>query len=269
LAIELSKRRGAAEAVLRALRTGELLAARQATGHLAPEATFSTNGKAIVGRDAVADRLTGQWSFTPVMSQGLWSEPAALGDQVLVTGKFPGIGAAPQGYQITFSFDADNRITEIAEIFTFPRPGAPAAAMPDHVRAVIDRALANGSPIVLGYVDSAGQPSLSPRGSLQTYSGAELCMWVRDANSGLIAAVNAGRPLGLLYRESRTRTTLSMKGVGRIADDADTRDRVFSMAPEVEQRHDQARSGVAMIIRLTEMTGTSPYGAVLVKPEDA
>jgi hypothetical protein len=267
LAIDLSRRLSAADAVLRALRTGELVAARHATSYLAPDVSFSTNGKAIAGREAVADRLTGQWSFTLVMAQGHWSEPKAVGGQVAVTGGFPGIGAAPEGYQIAFSFDADDRIVEIAETYAFPRAGAPAADMPDHVRAAIDRALVNGTPIVLGYVDASGQPSLSPRGSLQSYSGTELCMWVRDANSGLIAAVKAGRPLGLLYRESRTRTTLSMKGIGRIADDPATSEQVFRMAPEVEQRHDPGRAGVAMIIRLTEVAGTSPYGAVLVKPQ--
>jgi hypothetical protein len=265
VAIEFSQRRKAIDAVLRAMRTGEQSAARQAIGHLAPEVSFSTNGDALVGRDAVADRLTGQWSFTIVMAQGHWSEPKPVGEKIVVAGIFPDLAAAPEGYEIAFSFDADDRITEIAETFTFPRPGAPVSEMPAHIRAAIDRALLNGTPMVLGYVDEAGQPSLSPRGSIQSYQGMELCMWLRDRNSGLAAAVKAGRPIGLLYRESRSRTTLSMKAVARIADDAATCEHVFSMAPEVEQRHDPRRAGVAMIIRVTEITGTSRYGAVLVK----
>lgn len=46
--------------------------------------------------------------------------------------------------------------------------------------------------------------------------------------------------------------------------DEDGRRRVFDMAPEVEQRHDTAMTGAAVIIDVSTIDGTSPKGPVLV-----
>jgi hypothetical protein len=120
--------------------------------------------------------------------------------------------------------------------------------------------------MVLAYVDDQGAPSLSLRGSVQVWSDTELCAWLRDAASGLVRAVNAGRPLSLLYRDSATRTTLVIKGRGTIAADAGTRSRVYRLAPEVEQTHDVARRGAALLIRVERIAGTHPDGPVLIEP---
>ena len=112
----------AAEAVVRALRTGEAAAARLAESHLAAAVTLDANGVAITDRGRVVDGLTGQWAFTPVFAQGEWSLPEAADGEVVVTAEFPGLGAAPRSYRLAFSFDAADRITRIEERQTRPRP---------------------------------------------------------------------------------------------------------------------------------------------------
>lgn len=120
--------------------------------------------------------------------------------------------------------------------------------------------------MVLSYVDDDGYPALSLRGSVQVWTPTSLCAWIRDARSGLVRAVRAGRPLGLLYRDSATRTTLVIRGRGSIAEDEVTRERVFRCVPEVEQTHDVARRGAALIIAVERIGGTHPRGNLLIEP---
>jgi hypothetical protein len=96
----------------------------------------------------------------------------------------------------------------------------------------------------------------------------QLCAWLRDAESGLVRAVKAGRPLGLLYRDSSTRSTFVIRARGRIEDDPQVRERIFDRSPEVEQRHDLGRKGAALIIDVERITGTSPQGAILVESRE-
>jgi hypothetical protein len=67
-----------------------------------------------------------------------------------------------------------------------------------------------------------------------------------------------------LYRNSPTRTTLILKGYGKVIDDPDGRRRVFDLSPEVEQRHDTVMTGAAVIIDVSTINGTSPKGPLLV-----
>ena len=258
-------RRAAVEAVVRSLRTGEYSAATLAAKFLAPSVVMNANGIEIETRDAVLGRITGQWAFTPVLAQAEWSVPESVNESVRVTAEFPGLGAAPSDYSLTFFFDDRDLMSRIEEKYSFKMTSDPVARMPAHVCTAINRALANQTPMVLAYVDDQGVPSLSLRGSVQVYSPTQLCLWVRNANSGLIRAIRADRPLSLLYRNSSTRTTLTIRGRGKVIEDDGLRKRIFDMSPEVEQRHDTARTGAAVIIDVARIHGTSPKGPVSVE----
>lgn len=69
------RRREAVDAVIRAVRTGEHSAAMVAMKFLAAKVVMSANGVDLANRDAVIDRISGQWAFTPVLAQGEWSLP--------------------------------------------------------------------------------------------------------------------------------------------------------------------------------------------------
>ncbi|MBV8593913.1 MAG: hypothetical protein JOZ27_06405 [Caulobacteraceae bacterium] len=261
-----TRRLEAAEAFARALRTGEGSAVRAASFWLATDAIFDANGTAIRGLAAIIDRLGAKWPLSPALARGIWSRPREVGEAVEVTADFAALGAAPRDYRLTFSFTAEDRIDRIEERYAFPSAADPLPAIPPHVASALDRALANGTPVALSYVDDEGYPTMSLRGSVQVYGDRELCAWLRNADGGLARAMRSGGPLGLLYRDSPTRTTLVIRGRGRIAEDEAARGRVFALAPEVEQTHDPARRGAALIVDVERIVGTSPQGPVLVQP---
>jgi hypothetical protein len=258
------RRRAAIDAVVRSLRTGEYSAAVLAAKVLSPEIILNANGSEIKDRTAVIDRITGQWAFTPVLGQGEWSLPENVGENVRVTAEFPGLGAAPSDYSLTFTFDHRDLITRIEEKYSFRMTADPVDYLPAQVRTAINRALANQTPMVLAYIDDNGAPSLSLRGSVQVYSPTQLCLWVRNSRSGLINSIRARRPLSLLYRNSNSRTTLTIRGTGKLIDDPEVRRRIFDLSPEVEQRHDPGMAGAAVIVDVSRVQGTSPKGPVLV-----
>jgi hypothetical protein len=107
---------------------------------------------------------------------------------------------------------------------------------------------------------------LSLRGSTQVYSDTQLCIWVRNADGGIIKAMSRNNRISLLYRDSKLRTTLIIQGRGRVETDPAVRERVYQLAPEVEQNHDTARKGAALIIDVSSLGGSTVRGMVRVAP---
>ena len=254
----------AVEAFVQSLRTGTPSAAARAAEHLAEDVVLRVGSSEVVGKDAVLRRITGQWPQTPTYQYASWSEPREDGDRLVVHAEFPPLGAAPATIDLAFSLDADGRIAGVEQTTVMQgTPPAPVAdTIPDFVRGIVDNALALGLPMSVTYVDEDGQPVLSLRGSVQVYSDRQLSIWVRNANGGLVKALESNPRLALLYRDSRTRTTLIFQGRGHVATDPDVRARVFERSPEVEQNHDPARNGAAVLIDVTRIQGTSPRGPV-------
>jgi hypothetical protein len=255
----------AANAYVRALRSGEGSASRRAEPYLAPEVVAKIGASELDGKEAVLAHITGNWPNTPVYQQGAWGDPSSDGDVVTVEAEFPAFGAGAQRATLTFSFNSDDQIISVNEAYSAaPRP-EPQKELPLVARGMINNALVNGTPIVVAYTGEDGSPQLSLRGSTQVYSPTQLCIWLRSAEGGLNRALATNPKLSLLYRDSRTRSTLVIKGTGRIEDDPAIRDEVFELTPEVEQMHDPARKGAALIIDLTEVRGGSPRGGVSVQ----
>jgi hypothetical protein len=268
-AVERAARRGeAAELLFRALRRGEASAALLVAPHLDPAAALESPGARVVGAAAVAAHIGKRWPLTSVYEAGTWSGPYQDGETTVVTGEFPRLGAAPKAVTITVTFGEDDRIIKIV-LATEPRPAPKAVrAIPAEVAGLIDGALANGTPVALAYVTADGGPELSLRGSLQVFSPTELSIWVRNPQGGLVKSIAANPRVSLLYRDSKLRTTLVIKGQARVDDGEEARRRAYELAPEVEQTHDPARKGAALIIAVTEIAGSTPLGAVLVRPAE-
>lgn len=265
------RRRAAAEALVRSLRTGEAAAARGLETRLAADVELVSDQGGASGRAAVLHRLSGQWAFTPVLARGLWTRPVVDGDRgdgVLVEATFPGLGAAPARVRLRIGFGPDDliaRIEQEMDLSSMAPPAEPATELPEHVVASINRALANNTPMVLSYVDGAGVPRLSLRGSVQVSGPLELSIWVRKAAGGLVDAVAAHPAVSLLYRDSATRTTLTVVGRAAVTGDPELRAAAYERSPEVEQNHDPGRTGAAVLVAVDRVTGTSPHGMVLVE----
>jgi hypothetical protein len=252
----------AAEAYVKALRTGEPSATKAAGECLAEDVVLKAGNDEISGHAAVLARITGQWPQTPVFVQGYWSAPQEDGDRVVVSAEFGPLGAAPSKINLTFSYNGAGQIQRVEQVLTPQTPLPPADKLPDIARGLINGALANGTPMSVSYVDESGQPVLSLRGSTQVYSDTQLCIWVRNAEGGIIKAMRSNPKIALLYRDSKTRSTLIIQGRGHVETGEDVRNRVYELAPEVEQNHDVARKGAALIIDVVSLQGTTVRGPV-------
>jgi hypothetical protein len=259
-------RREAAEAYVWALRRGEATVAERAGQYLADDVVLERAAGNLEGRQAVLEHITGVWPFTPVFQFGGWSEPLERDGNLVIEAEFPAMGAAPLGATITFSFNDKDQIQRVNETLATAARPQPQKEIPLAVRGLIDGALANGTPMVVAYVNEAGEPSLSLRGSTQVYSPTQLSIWLRSAEGGLAAAIRKNPNMSLLYRDSKVRTTLIIKGKGHIETDEETRRRAYERTPEVEQMHSPNRTGAALIIDVTEIRGSSPKGNILVQP---
>lgn len=252
-----------AEAVVRAMRTGEHAAAVRAAAVLSRDVELTSTMGDAKGRDDVMHRLSGQWAFTPVLARGVWERPTWHNEVVVVEGTFPLLGAAPRRLTMTLRFDAAGLVSRIEQVWEMPLPAEEVHELPAHVASSINRALAMNTPIVLGYVQD-GAPKLSLRGSVQASGPMELSLWVRKAAGGLVDAIAVDPDVSLLYRDSPSRTTYTIVGRARLATDGPTRDAVYDRSPEVEQLHDPHRTGAAVVVDIDRLQGTSPFGAVLV-----
>ena len=123
----------------------------------------------------------------------------------------------------------------------------------------INNALNEGHPLVLAVVDPDGQPYLSFRGSLQTYSDTQLGLWARIAQGNTVESIRKNPKVALIYRSPAT-PLLQFHGRARIATDNGERERVFAAAPEVERKADPDKKGLAIIIDLTRVEGVLEIG---------
>ena len=264
---DMSSRTQAAEAYVKALRTGEPSATQAASQVLADDVVLATGNDEISGHANVIKRITGQWPLTPVFQHAGFGPPQESDGAVKLEGELPPMGAAPQKISLTFSFNGSDKIKRIEQQQQAASP-IQAEVIPGFVRGIINGALNNGTPVCVAYVDENGSPVQSLRGSTQVYGDTQLCIWVRNADGGIVKAMSSGNNrLSLLYRDSKLRTTLIIQGRGHVSTDAAIRERVYQLAPEVEQNHDTTHKGAALIIDVTSLQGTTQRGMVRVTPK--
>jgi len=264
----MDKRITAAEAYLLALRTGAVPATEEAGKHLAENVkltgatVWGRQGATLEGKKDVLYRITGEWPNTPVYVKGFWSEPKLEGDKVKITGTFPAMGAAPAAMSLTFSYDANGQISQVdQEITPQPRPET-TDYIPDAARVLINGALRNNTPMTVCYVDEEGKPNMSLRGSVQVYSPTQLSIWLRNKEGGLPASLKTHPTIGLLYRDSYSRSTLSIQGIGHVEEDPEICERVWNSIQDVEQKHETRDVGCALIIDVKKLQGGTPKGGV-------
>jgi len=213
------------------------------------------------GRDAVIQHMTRSEAYR----QAAWSAPQAEGAQVKVTGRMPA-GSASAGMILVFEF-AGERISAIRQQPLFG--GAPTPATPvkltEDIKKLVDGALATRHPMMVAYVDPAGQPILSFRGSTQTFSDDQLAIWVRNSDGNFLNAIAKNPKVALMYRDEDTKQTYQFQGRARVSKDEEVRRRVYEKMEQRERDHDPARTGIALLIDLDRVEGfggMSPNGPV-------
>jgi hypothetical protein len=234
---------------------------------LAADVVFEALGITLQGRDSVAARL----AATP-FHRLFWKQLDRPGIVLSGTAR---PGHTERGLVISLLL-TDGRISRFSQQNAPlpPRPEAP-MVMDAALRERFDRALAEKHPMALAYVDDGGKPHLSLRGSIRTFGPDRLCLWARSATHGLAAASKSNPQVALLFRDESARATYQLQGRAHVAADEATRAAVFEGCPVIEQQHDFARLGAAVIIELDLVegyAGLGPSGQVdpvrLVRPRD-
>jgi hypothetical protein len=247
---------------IHAFRSAESRAGRLVEQFLADDVVVEAGKEQITGRDAVMARLLSQRPGFTAHQMGGFGEPILDGGNVTVEASFPAFGAGASSMTFLFRFNDSNQISRVIESST-TRPALKAdPSIPLAVRGLIDNALINGTPITLSYVDELGEPQISLRGSTRVFGPRQLSIWLRTSGGGLSKAIARNPHVALLYRDSKTRSTLTLKGIAHIDETESVRERVYGLAPEVEQLHDPNQDGAALLIDLTDLRGGTPEGAV-------
>ena len=124
------------------------------------------------------------------------------------------------------------------------------------MKAVINGATANKSPMILAYVDETEQPSLSFRGSTHAHSDDQLAIWLRKADGGLTDAIAKNPKVALMYRDNAAGGGMfHFQGRARITTDPKERQKIYDNSPENERNHDLDMKGGAVIIDLDFLQG--------------
>ncbi len=255
------KRIEAARAYVDALRTGDHAIAAKASPHLAKDITVQVGPRKFEGHDEALKRITGVWPQTPVYRKGTWPAPVEEGDKVAVRATMMPMGAGINNVNLTFSFNSSDQISGVVQENVVTNPLHETDKLPDFIKARVNNALANDTPIAVSYVDEQGRPHLSLRGSTQAYSDTQLSIWARTG-TGLPGSVAKNPNVSLLYRENPTRSTLTFMGMAHIDSDPAVRKRIFEGTPEVEQNHESWETGVAIVIDLDSVDGGTPEGRI-------
>jgi hypothetical protein len=209
------------------------------------------------GVDAVQESLRAPQRF---LQGAMWGRPETDGATVTVDATFvPGTALA--GVRLHITMDGAGRVARVEqEMLTAARPAAVPLVLTEDIARAVAGAFANGTPMVLSYVDELGEPHLSLRGTTQVFSPTQLAMWARDRGGGLLKAIPANPHVALFYRDPATRASYQFAGRAHVEEDPNVRDSVFLSSPAAERNLDARRLGAAVIIDLDRVEGTGPAG---------
>jgi predicted pyridoxine 5'-phosphate oxidase superfamily flavin-nucleotide-binding protein len=197
-----------------------------------------------------------------LLEPATWGEPDLRDGVAEVAATLP--PQAPMaGAKLTIALDAGGRIMRVEqELIPAPPPPATALVLTPAIKDAVNGAFANGTPVIVAYVDAEGRPHLSPRGTAQAFSDDQLALWNRDPRGGMTRGIAANPNVALSYRDPKTRTAYQFAGRARVATEPAERTRIYDSSPEIERNMDPRRRGVAVIVDLDRVEGGSPSGRV-------
>ena len=260
----MSQRTAAVEAYLAALGTAEGSVARSLGPALTDDILVQTNFGRAQGREAAIAQLTEARTAGLVAMGVRWSAPHTDADRTVVTGTLP--DSAPfGGLELAFEFRGDT-ISRVEQQTLPPPPLQPRPLrLTPEIKAAVDGALDNQTPVLIAYLDGAEQIHLSFRGTIQAYSDDQLALWARDPDGGLPRNIAARPKVTLFYHDGSRRTTYTFYGRARIAPDQQARTVIFDNSHPREQQADFRRRGVGIIVDLDRVEGRDAGGRLLMQ----
>lgn len=114
--------------------------------------------------------------------------------------------------------------------------------LPEAVMRDVDRAFAEGRPIVVAAVTAAGEPTVSFRGTAQTLGDSAIAFWSRTpAESTLVASIETHPTVVLIYSNMAERRFYHFTGKARLNDDPEVDRTVYDRSHELERQRDPER----------------------------
>ncbi len=140
----------------------------------------------------------------------------------------------------------------------------------DLMRSLIDNAMADGVPCLLGTVDGDGRPQIGPKGSVMAYDGKTLAYWERGRKSAF-DNIRANPHVVVYYRNGAARDVLPggavrLHGTAEFHEDGLIRENVMARTIQGELDRDPERKGVAVLIRIDRIEDLG--GNILQERED-
>lgn len=135
----------------------------------------------------------------------------------------------------------------------------------DLMRNLLNSALSDGTPCLLGTATKDGFPQISPKGSIVAFDDETLCYWERSRRSAL-SRIEANPHVCVFYRNAARAAEIPYRGACirfygdvRMLESGPQRDRIWELIPEAERKPDPEKKGIGMLIRLArveELNGT-------------
>lgn len=220
---------------------------------------------AVNGRSAVLESMANS-QLAGFLANAEWSEPSGDNDKVTVTAKLPRRSQIG-GFRYTFEL-IDGLIAKVAsETLPGEGPLTTPILLDGDIAVRVNGALANGNTMMVAYVDDEGFPQISYRGSTHVHGQTQLAIWLRNPEGGLQRSIVDRPQLTLMYRDPATRASYMFYGRGAVVSDEEVRNQVYESTPEVEQRFDAERRGLALVIDVDKVDGRGPGGAVKMRRE--
>jgi len=119
----------------------------------------------------------------------------------------------------------------------------------DEMRELIDNALAQGFPCMVGTASAEGVPQISMKGSMMVYDQGSLAYWERSRRTAL-ENVGSNSNVVVFYRNPDQRINWRFYGTATVYESGPVRDDVMSRTVPAELDRDPERLGVAVVVRL-------------------
>ncbi len=136
-----------------------------------------------------------------------------------------------------------------------------ALVLPETVKRDVNNAFGEGHPIVVAGVTTAGEPTVSYRGTAQTLGDSALAFWTRDATgSTLVSSLGTHPTVVCVYTNMPERRFYQFGGKARLNDDPEVERTVYDNSHELEQQRDPERKGKAIVVELDWVQGRGVDG---------
>lgn len=133
--------------------------------------------------------------------------------------------------------------------------------LPESVVADVNGSLMSGHPMIFVAVTPEQLPTVSFRGSVSVQAHDALGFWVRNPSESTLLRSIAERPTVVsTFANMAEQRFYQFTAQASIIEEEAMREKVFNDSPEFEQSRDPDKTGVAVLLTLTEVAGRGADG---------